>query len=366
VANEVFAEDIEALLERLEGVTAARVVATDAGEIDRIYLTAASDHDPPAVRRMVTTALMSSYSLALDGWRIRVARLEANGPDPTQWQLHRLEDVRTATEAKVVVELRPAGDTVARAIGSAHGVPEAATHLRLTAAATLGALKSVLEAEGSRAVVESVEVISLASRDAAVVAVSVTRAAQNDFYVGAAVSSGSETEAVVAATLDAIGKRTQGPDPRRMAMKDRREQLESMRAHYRQVRGPQRQMPTAAPVASEAPPAKAEDVGADLAEVRPERPGGAAVGGREDASKTEMDRPRPGTRGAMEDDFFRQLIAAGTPVHIRCRDGYQIASAVLRGFGTYTLMVETESGEELVFKHGVISIRALATNPTSE
>ena len=38
--GEVFAEDIETLLEQLAGVTSARVVANDAGEIDSIYVTA--------------------------------------------------------------------------------------------------------------------------------------------------------------------------------------------------------------------------------------------------------------------------------------------------------------------------------------
>lgn len=367
MANEVFAEDIEALLERLEGVAAARVVATDAGEVDRIYLTTSSDYDPPTVRRMVAAALMSTYSLALDGWRIRVARLQTNGADHARWRLHRLEDVRTTTSAKVVVELRADGAPgPPRVVGSAQGLPDTPTRLRTAAGATLTALRSVLEAEGVRANLESASTVSLADREAVVVAISVSGATHSEFCVGVSVITGDEVEAVVEATLDAVGKRTPVPEKRGMSMKDRREQLESMRAHYRQVRGPQRQMPTVAPAPEEPQPAEVNDLVTDLAEVRPERPGGAAVSGRGEAPRPELDRPRPAGRGAMEDDFLRQLVSSGAPVHILCRDGYQIPSAVLKGFGTYTLMVATETGDELVFKHGIISIRSLSPAPTPE
>ncbi len=153
-------------------------------------------------------------------------------------------------------------------------------------------------------------------------------------------------------------------------MKDRREQLESMRAHYRQIRGSQRATPVVAPPApSEPPPAEAADVGAvepEPSAFRPERAGGAEVAPREETARPEVDRPRGPARGAIDDDFFRQLIASGTPIDIRCRDGYQISGAVLKGFGTYTLMVATKHGEELVFKHGIISIRAQGKTPSSE
>ncbi len=368
--SEVFAEDIESLLERLEGVSAARVVATDAGDIDRIYLTASATHDPSIVRRMVATALMSSYSLPLDGWRIRVARLESAESSHHRWLVHRLEDIRTPEGVKVAVELRAEDDADARTLGSAHGLPDPASRLRTAAVATLAALKSSLEVEATRASVESIGTLSLAGRETAVVAVSISGATHTELCVGAALIGSSEIEAVIEATLDAVGKRTPGREQRRTAMKDRREQLESMRAHYRQIRGPQRATPVVAPpTPSEPPPAEAADVGAvepERTEIRPERAGGAEVAPREETVRPEGDRPRGTARGSIDDDFFRQLIASGTPIDIRCRDGYQISGAVLKGFGTYTLMVATKHGEELVFKHGIISIRAQGKTPSSE
>jgi sRNA-binding regulator protein Hfq len=54
---------------------------------------------------------------------------------------------------------------------------------------------------------------------------------------------------------------------------------------------------------------------------------------------------------------------AGAPVYIRCRDGYEIPSAIVRDFGTYCLMVEVNGIQELVFKHGIIAIRPYSPLP---
>ena len=62
----------------------------------------------------------------------------------------------------------------------------------------------------------------------------------------------------------------------------------------------------------------------------------------------------------VEDGFYRSLVAERTPVHLRCRDGYEVARAVVRDAGTYALLVETPDGLELFFKHAIISIRVLS------
>ena len=76
---------------------------------------------------------------------------------------------------------------------------------------------------------------------------------------------------------------------------------------------------------------------------------------REEPYRAEGSRPAP--RGSQEDDFYRRLVQSGVTVHIRCRDGYEIPEAVVRDFGTYSLLVEARGAEELVFKHAIISIR---------
>jgi sRNA-binding regulator protein Hfq len=68
---------------------------------------------------------------------------------------------------------------------------------------------------------------------------------------------------------------------------------------------------------------------------------------------------RPARAAGVEDAFYRSLVAERTPVHLRCRDGYEVPNAIIRDAGTYALLVETEEGLELFFKHAIISIRVL-------
>jgi len=76
-------------------------------------------------------------------------------------------------------------------------------------------------------------------------------------------------------------------------------------------------------------------------------------------NRPEIERGRFAPKSSMEDDFIKHLMATGVPVHIRCRDGYEITDGIVKDFGTYSLLVETRGGRELVFKHGIISIRPL-------
>jgi sRNA-binding regulator protein Hfq len=106
----------------------------------------------------------------------------------------------------------------------------------------------------------------------------------------------------------------------------------------------------------------------------PEMPAGtgAAGGLASDGTRggTEMavqhDTPDEGSgvraaRGSgVEDGFYRSLVVERTPVHLRCRDGYEVARAIVRDAGTYALLVETPDGIELFFKHAIISIRILS------
>ncbi len=69
---------------------------------------------------------------------------------------------------------------------------------------------------------------------------------------------------------------------------------------------------------------------------------------------------RAARASGVEDGFYRSLVVERTPVHLRCRDGYEVPRAIVRDAGTYALLVETPDGLELFFKHAIISIRVLS------
>jgi sRNA-binding regulator protein Hfq len=88
----------------------------------------------------------------------------------------------------------------------------------------------------------------------------------------------------------------------------------------------------------------------------PQMKEGTVMGLQHDTPET---GPRAPRSAGVEDAFYRSLVAERTPVHLRCRDGYEVPHAIVRDAGTYALLVETDEGLELFFKHAIISIRVL-------
>lgn len=379
MSKEVYAEEIEAFLERLEGIASARVVANEEGQIDRVFLTTETQRDDGALRRQVGAALMSQYGLHLEGWRLHIAHLrpEPGRLAPARFRLFRIEETLTETATRVLVDLRYERDGAQKtAIGIAQSPSGAAFRLRTVVQATLEAMRPVLEGVGWKAATESVAIVPFAGVRVALVGISLSspRGAPVDpqVHVGGEVVRLSETEAVVLAALRALGQVIEEEPP--PAAGDRWSRLEAIRAHYhRLISLPQGAAPAPEQVEARAESAAGQlpnnpdqapqmtDVVERIEEIRPETEGGAAVSTREEPYRAEAGRV--GGRGSMEDDYYRRLIQSGAAVHIRCRDGYEIPEAVVKDFGTYSLLIEARGVEELVFKHAIISIRPRAALP---
>lgn len=394
MSKEVYAEEIEAFLERLEGIASVRVVANEEGQIDRVFLTTETQRDDGALRRQVGAALMSQYGLHLEGWRLHVAHLrpEAGRLAPARFRLFRVEETLTETATRVLVDLRYEREGAQKtAIGIAQSPSGAAFRLRTVVQATLEAMRPVLEEVGWKAHPESVAIVPFAGVRVALVGISLSSPrgapAAPQVHVGGEVVRLSETEAVVRAALRALGQVIEEEPP--PAAGDRWSRLEAIRTHYhRLISLPQSAAPTPEQVEAQAESAAGElpghpdqapqvtgatpdgapagamesvDVVENVREIRPETEGGAAVSTREEPYRAEAGRV--GGRGSMEDDYYRRLIQSGAAVHIRCRDGYEIPEAVVKDFGTYSVMIEARGVEELVFKHAIISLRPRAALP---
>src|SRR3990172_2761777 len=245
MTREVYAEEIEEFLERLEGVASARVVSNEDGQIERIFLTTESERDDGGLRRTVSAALMSEYGLHLEGWRLHIAHLrpEPGRLPPTRFRLFRVEETLTESATRVLVDLRYERDgTQKQAVGVAQSSPGTAFRLRTVAQATLEAMSKVLEDAGWKAALESVAIMPFAGVQVALVGIALAppRGAASEsslVQVGGEVVRMSETEAVVKATLRALGQMTE-EEPSRP--RDRWSRMEEMRAQYhRLIRPPQ-------------------------------------------------------------------------------------------------------------------------------
>ncbi|MDR5704092.1 MAG: hypothetical protein QN198_10905, partial [Armatimonadota bacterium] len=188
--REVFAGEIEEFLERLEGVLSARVIASQEGEIERIYLTAEGQTEVPAIRRSVVSALMSQFSIPIEGWRIQVARLR-DDPLPLServaYRLHRFTETLTEAQVQVTVELRYEVDGEVRtASGTSKGSPGFHNRLRVIAQAAFAALRQTLSQGERNLTVEAVTVVPIASREVVLVALVASEKEGEEVLVGAA------------------------------------------------------------------------------------------------------------------------------------------------------------------------------------
>lgn len=388
--REVFADEIEAFLERLDTVAAARVVANEGGEIERIYATSESARDDSTIRRSIASALMSQFNIHLDGWRIQVAHLEPTveaEPIP-ECHLVRFEETITETTMRVVVDLRYEREGSHKTLSGTAQAPVGQVHRQRTAAlATVEALRPLAERSGSRPTLEGLTVIPFAGATVALVAISLASEHATVLRIGAETVTGNEAEAVVAAVLDAVRKPVRMMAEPRRGRSDRHRQFEGLRRHYEQlIRTDAGPPPAAAPLEEQVrtsvgkedpdPPqaevplpvaapagAAAQDAIQTMTDIRPEREGGATTVMREETRGDGLPAAKAAPRFSVEDSFYRRLVTTGVPVHIRCRDGYEIPTAIIRDFGTYSLMVEANGVQELVFKHGIIAIRPYGPLP---
>lgn len=386
--REVFAEEIERFLGTLDGVASARVFTTHAGDVSQVYVTAENSADSRAIRRGVGAALISAYGLPVEPWRIQVTQLR-DGLRPSEiphFTVVRVEETVTAGDMAAAVQVAwIRGGEKKAATGRAHGTPGPATRLRTLAAATLEAIRDALEPTYRAVSLRQVAGVTFLDRPAVLAAISVGPPGRQEISLGVAHQEGTSEPAVLA-VLDAMTKwlvrAAYAADAAQAG--GRRWQLEAMRHFVRSsersevlpLRARRSEEEESVPVDSlpsqeapaDAPPDTASagpaeggadpDVIRDLSEIRPERKGGGGM-----SVNQEPLRAGPGLSRAphasMEEAFYQGLVAGQTPIQVRCRDGYEVSRAVLKDVGTYTLLLETTGGPELVYKHAVISIRPL-------
>ncbi len=414
--KEVYADEIERFLAAVEGVASARVFATPAGDIDRIYVTAENAADTREVRRAVAAALVSTYGVPVDPSRIRVA-LFREGLRPTEiprFQIVRVEETVASGEVSAAVRIAwVRGGEEKAATGRARGPAGPAHRLQTLAAATVEAVCEALDPAHRRITVQQAAFATFLDRPVALVGLAIATPQGPEICMGA-VPQDELPEAIVAAALDGVTRwllRTAlASAPLHGA--DRRQRLEEMRhfvraserggavatGHIADAAAPDRPPEPGRPGPAERAPggdggsppgppdsraeaqagagsvrARADggvpgglsedpDVVVDLSEIRPTQThaaprGGAAMSVHQEPARGDVAPPRG--RASMEDAFYQPLVEGRIPVHLRCRDGYELPRAIIKDAGPYSLIVETPAGTELVFKHGIISIRIL-------
>jgi sRNA-binding regulator protein Hfq len=379
--KQVQAEEIERFLGTVDGIASARLLTSPSGEIDQIYATADAETEARAARRAVVAAMMSRYGMPVEPWRVQVTNLKRFAPaDLPHFKPLRVEE--TIAEAETIARVQVGWERAGAqrtGSGQARGPVGAQHRLRTLAAATIDAARAVLDPGHRRIAVHQVSLTTYMDRPLVLVGIAASTPRGQEVFVGAAFQREREATAAVAAALDAVTKwllHAARHGAEAAIESDRRARLEAMRHFVRA--GGRRGSGTASAATrppavepAEPPPVDGEryrepqageraamadpDVLEDLQEIRPQQEGGAALAAQHESSRPGVTGSRPAQ--IVEDEFLQRLVDAAIPVHIRCRDGYELSRAVLRDVGAHTLVVDSDGAAEIVYKHSIISIR---------
>jgi len=204
---------VERELCRIPEVNAVRIVGDDTGRPIEVHIVASPIKHPKQIVRDVQSVAMATFGLDLDRRIISVVQLDsltteerssASRERSARIVIDAVTALRNGTHCSAQVSLRRWDD---RAVGVADGVLVSGSALRLVARATLSALRE-LESAAARADIETVMLVHLGERQAAVASVVFAVPPYEEVVAGSAiVRAAGEHDAVVRAVLDATNRR---------------------------------------------------------------------------------------------------------------------------------------------------------------
>jgi hypothetical protein len=208
-------EAVEKELCRIPDVNAARIVADGTGRPIEVHILASPAKHAKQIVRDIQSVAMASFGLNLDHRIISVVQLDGlpddrqpSSPGDTGDRVRIVVDgvtaLRQGTHCSAQVSLRR-GDELA--VGVAEGLMFTGSELRLTAHATLNALRQLVPA-AVQADLETAMVARLGDRLAAVASMVFLVPPYEEVVAGSAiVRTAGEHDAMVRAVLDATNRR---------------------------------------------------------------------------------------------------------------------------------------------------------------
>ena len=221
--------EIEALVRRLRGVLACRVVTGAGGGVDEIHALAHAERPAKMVVRDIESALRAQWNLQIPRNRVSVAQVDPAGAENAlraQASRPRLRLIGAAVDespltARVTLGRADGTETIGTAAmddvfsddGAAaqSGPPRAV----LLARATLRAAEGTGAGVNGRLQLVSLTLVPLGNQVAIILLVRLQSASgkNDDLLTGSALVRGDGDRAVVAATLDAVNRRLSSLEP---------------------------------------------------------------------------------------------------------------------------------------------------------
>jgi hypothetical protein len=205
------AEKAEDLICQLKDVISAHVTEDEEGLFKEIHVVAKPGRDTKKIVRDIESMLLAQLSVRVDHKTISIAQIsedeqekEAPAEKPKGGRL-KLEDMDlTVSDLLSMAKVRLSKNGV-EAEGTASGPKSKRNQLRLTAAATLDAVRFFLSDQHVLAV-EDLATVTAAGQTIVVVVVSLVSARAEKLFVGSALARDDLLQAVTFATLDAVNR----------------------------------------------------------------------------------------------------------------------------------------------------------------
>ncbi len=204
--------EVEALISKLGGVSATRVVVNDWGGVEEVHVLATLERGPKQIVRDIESALAARFGLMLDRKKISVAQLIGLDPTLPEERL-KLMLIESSTDLdaglqRISVTLAVDEEDGPRYHSSRQGAMGYPQSLRLAGDAVLAAVNEAIDPEYLFAL-ENVDVFTQGPRRVALATCLVVgpRQEEEDVLAGAAVSKGDDVDSVVRACLDAVNRR---------------------------------------------------------------------------------------------------------------------------------------------------------------
>lgn len=196
---------VEESLERIPGVTAARVVANPTGRIAEVHVLAKRERAPKQIVRDVQSVILASFGLEVDYRTVSVVQLdEPLVEGEAQLSRPRLALIRLSAEVKghsseISVHLKAGGE---ECVGSVRG--PASSGLRLVARAVVEAVSGFI---GDSALdVDFADVLPAGSHAVAVAVLRLATSRGDQVVSGSAVVRKDGNDAMARASLSALNR----------------------------------------------------------------------------------------------------------------------------------------------------------------
>jgi hypothetical protein len=199
-----FTPDLEREVNKLDGVTSARVLSTGT-EIDEIHVIAPRDRTPKKVVRDIESLLLVRFGVRIDHRKISVVQTGAEpapSPVPSRPQIQKVGLTAAGESNAVHVEINVDGHSI-EGVGEYSGQE---SNLHASSRALINAIEKLLNTQGALAL-QDVSVVEVSARKVMLAVLTWTIEGHEEILVGATVARGEPLEDAARATFDAVNRK---------------------------------------------------------------------------------------------------------------------------------------------------------------